>query len=78
MWDPIRDWVALSSIHKHPTEDAADGPGNTLLIGDDDEDRQRCENTADLLHLEITNLLKIQQDYAMDFAVACTKTKEKS
>ena len=30
--ESYRDWVALSSIHKFPTEDAADGPGNTLLI----------------------------------------------
>ncbi len=37
MWNPIRDWVTLPSIHKHLTKDAADGPGNTLLISGDDE-----------------------------------------
>ena len=68
MWNPIRDWVALSSIHKHPTEDAADGPGKILLIDADDEDRQRCGNTADLFDPEMTDPSKIQQDYAMDFA----------
>ena len=68
MWNPIRDWVTLSSIHKHPTEDAADGPGNTLLVGNEDEDCQRCGNTADLLDPEMTDPLKIQQDYAIDFA----------
>ena len=78
MWNPIRDWVALSSIHKHPTEDAADGPGNTLPVGADDEDCHRCEETADVCDPGMTDPLKIQQDYTMGRRLLQHETKNLS
>ena len=68
MWNPIRDWVTLSSIHKHPTKDAADGPGNTLLISGDDEDDDAQSSGSCLGEFDpvMTDLLRIQQDYVED------------
>ena len=37
MWNPICDWVRLSSMQKAFAEDTTDGPGNTHLVGGDDE-----------------------------------------
>ena len=66
MWNPIRDWVPLSSIHKFPTEDARDGPGNTLHFtcgGHDDDVRapDGCVNDCDP---PMADPSKIQQDYS--------------
>ncbi len=67
MWNPIRDWIALSSIHKHPTEDAADGPGNTLLIiCDDDDDAQSFGSCLGEFDPVMTDPLRIQPDYVED------------
>ena len=68
MWNPICDWVVLSSILKRPAEDAVDRSGNTLLVGAADNDYQRCSYTTDLCNPEMTDPLKIQQDYAIDYA----------
>ena len=67
MWNPIREWVALSSVHKHVTVDAADGPGNTLRIRD-----HQCGNTTNpdgdgrVKDPEMVDPSKIQGDYARD------------
>ena len=67
MWNPICRLVALSLIHKHLTEDTADGPSNILRVrnNDDGDFPIRKAAGAELDH-EMTYPSKIDQDYAKD------------
>jgi len=38
-WNPVRDWMELSKLYMHPTEDAADGPQRPLEVEIDKKDK---------------------------------------
>ena len=67
MWNRIWEWVALSSVHKHVTVDAADGPDNTLRIRDHQGgNTTNLDGDGRVEDPEMVNPSKIQGDYARD------------
>ena len=70
MWNQVHEQRELASVHIEPTEDAVDGPGNTLNVCTDNNIVANVDNLYGRADLDgdpsMFDPLQIEKDYVKD------------